>query len=239
MTSLLLLPGTLCDERLFSHQVEQLSALADVRVGDLTTADTIEGMAESVLDAAPEKFALGGLSLGGIVALEVVRVAPQRVTHLALLDTNHTPPTKAQVATWTVFEQMTLDGDFDRITPERLAPILIHRQEDRRLRQLVLDMAAAIGPEAFLRQNHANSHRPDNSGVLGQIECPTLVLCGAEDAVCPVVLHEEIAARISGAELAIVPAAGHLSTIDAPEAVTAALRSWLARPAHTTDTKQD
>lgn len=230
MTNLVLLPGTLCDERLFAHQVEHLAALTHVRVGDLTTADTIEGMAESVLDTAPGKFALAGLSLGGIVALEIMRVAPERVTHLALLGTSHRPPTETQIDTWTMFERMSLDGEFNRITPERLAPDLIHRQEDEGLRQLVLDMASAVGPEAFLRQNHANSHRPDNRVVLGQIACPTLVLCGAEDAVCPVALHEEIAAEITGAELIIVPGAGHLTTIDQPKAVTTVMRSWLARP---------
>jgi pimeloyl-ACP methyl ester carboxylesterase len=241
MTHLVLLPGTLCDERLFAHQMEHLADVASVKVGDLTAADTVSGMASAVLDRAPRRFALAGLSLGGIVAMEIIRIAPQRISRLALLDTNHNTPTPSQVATWELFEDLTRSGRFEEVTRRYLLESLLHHQTPE-AKALVLDMAARLGPESFLNQNAAMPTRPDNRSVLPTITVPTMVLCGSEERVCPVSVHEEIAASIPGAKLVVVPGAGHLSTIDQPELVTHALRRWLTAsergPSTTNETEE-
>jgi pimeloyl-ACP methyl ester carboxylesterase len=226
MTHLVLLPGSLCDERLFDHQTTHLADFASVEVGDVTTADTVSGMAAAVLDSAPPRFALAGLSLGGIVAMEIIRIAPQRVSKLALLDTSHNLPTSSQVATWELFEDLTRSGRFEEVTRRYLLDSLLHHQTPES-KALVLDMAARLGPESFLNQNAAMPTRPDNRSVLPTITVPTMVLCGSEERVCAVSIHEKIAASISGARLVVVPSAGHLSTIDQPELVTHAMRRWL------------
>ena len=227
MTDLVLLPGTLCDERLFAHQLEHLAGIASVEVGDLTTADTITGMAAAVLDRAPPRFAVAGLSLGGIVAIEMMRIAPERISKLALLDTNHSPPTPSQVTSWKLFEELTLGGRFADVTRRYLLDSLLHDKTPESI-ALVLDMAARVGGERFLIQNAAHPTRPDNRRVLPTINVPTLVLCGREDRVCPVSVHKELAAAIPGARLVVIPGAGHLSTIDQPELVTQAMHSWLS-----------
>jgi len=226
MTDLVLLPGTLCDERLFAHQIEHLADIASVEVGDLTTADTITGMAAAVLDGAPRRFALAGLSLGGIVAIEIMRIAPERISKLALLDTNHKPPTPSQVTSWELFEELTHAGRFEDVA-RNLLDSLLHDKTPESI-ALVLDMAARVGGERFLIQNAAHPTRPDNRRVLPTINVPTLVLCGREDRLCPVSVHKELAAAIPGARLVVIPGAGHLSTIDQPELVSQAMRSWLS-----------
>ncbi|MCH8983497.1 MAG: alpha/beta fold hydrolase [Acidobacteria bacterium] len=241
MTELILLPGTLCDERLFAHQIEHLADVASVEVGDITTADTITGMATAVLDRAPPRFALAGFSLGGIVAIEIMRIASERISKLALLDTNHNPPTVSQVTSWELFEELTRTGRFEDVTRRYLLDTLLHDRTPESI-ALVLDMAAGVGPESFLIQNAAQLTRPDNRPVLPTISASTLVLCGREERVCPVSVHEALAAAIPGARLVVIPGAGHLSTIDQPELVTQAMRSWLAASAQdlltTAETKE-
>ena len=227
---LVLLPGMLCDVALFAHQTEHLAEVADVGVGDLTRDDSVAGMAQTVLGAAPETFALAGLSLGGIVAMEVVRRAPGRVERLALLDTTPLPPRPEQLETWDEFERMTGEGRFTDVTTGRLMPALIHpsRREDGYLTGAIERMAENVGGGAFLRQLSAQRGRPDSRESLTGIECPTLVLCGREDALCPYPLHEEMAGLVPGAALVPVERCGHLSSLERPEAVTAVLRYWLA-----------
>ncbi len=224
-TPLLLLPGTLCDERLFAHQVKALAAGRPVQVGDLTRSDTIAGLADDVLDEAPARFALAGLSLGGIVAMEIMRREPERVERLALLDTNPRPATPMQIETWDRFAEMVAAGRFSDITP-MLMPMLAWRVEE--LGELIVAMAENIGPDAFLRQNAAQPTRPDSRPTLADISCPTLVLYGEHEQVCDAGMHSEIASAIPGAQLAAVPGAGHLSPLDNPEFVTAALEQWLS-----------
>lgn len=219
----------LCDAGLFAHQTEHLSDLADVTVGDLTRDDSVAGMARTVLDAAPERFSLAGLSLGGIVAMELLRRAPGRVERLALMDTSPLPPRPDQLQAWDEFEKMTDDGRFVEVTTGRLMPALIHpdRRGEAALTDAVERMARNVGEEAFLRQLSAQRGRPDSRESLAGIECPTLVLCGREDALCPFGLHEEMA-RLIPAALVPVEGCGHLSSLERPEAVTAVLRYWLA-----------
>lgn len=228
-TPLALLPGLLCDARLWQPQVEALAGLAAPWVADFTTQDSIGAMAESVLAAMPERFALAGLSMGGYVAQEVLRQAPERVLKLALLDTKADPDTEEQTARRRGLIELAEKGEFKGVTP-RLLPLLIHeeRLEDEPLVATVLGMAEAVGKAAFLRQQQAILTRPDFLPGLVRIACPTLVLCGRQDALTPVDKHMAMAAGIRDARLVVIEDCGHLATLERPEAVNAALKDWLA-----------
>ncbi|MEK9644384.1 MAG: alpha/beta fold hydrolase [Alphaproteobacteria bacterium] len=225
---LVLLPGLLCDPRLWAHQSEALSDIADVTVADMTRDDSMAGMARRALDAAPERFALAGLSMGGYVALEIMRQAPERVTRLALLDTGSRADTPEQTTRRRDLISLADRGEFKAVSP-RLLPLFIHegRLEDAALVADIAAMADAVGKEAFLRQQHAIMNRPDSRPELPGIACPTLVLCGRQDVLTPPELSEEMASLIPGADLVMVEACGHLSTMERPDEVNAAMRSWL------------
>ncbi|MBW8723639.1 MAG: alpha/beta hydrolase [Inquilinus limosus] len=216
----LFLPGLLCDADLWTAQLAAVSAGRPVAVANLAGADSMAGLAEAALAAAPQRFALAGLSMGGYVALEILRRAPGRVAGLALIDTSARPDTEALART----------GEFKGVTP-RLLPLLLHpdRLEDAALTGRVMAMAARIGRDAFLRQQTAILGRPDSRPDLPRIGCPTTVICGQQDALTPLAVSEEMAALIPGAELVVVEDSGHLSTMEQPEAVNAALSAWLGR----------
>ena len=230
-TPLVLVPGLLCDERLWRPQAERLVDVAEPVVADVTGGASVSEMARSVLGAAPSagRFALAGLSMGGYVALEVMRVAPDRVSHLALLDTSARADTAEQTATRRELIELAKSGRFEEV-PRALLPREVHpgRLGDEGLVSTVLGMAAAVGPEAFVRQEEAIIGRPDGRRELPKITCPTLVLCGREDALTPLHLHEEMASLIPASRLRVIEECGHLSTLERPEAVAAALREWLA-----------
>lgn len=226
---LILLPGTLCDERLWQHQVESLSSLADVSVVLLTEEDSIEDMARRVLKEAPERFALAGLSLGGIVALEIVKQAPERVIKLALLDTNPRPPREEQIETWEKFIDMAEGGEFKQITKDYLLPVLIRpdSQENEELTSEIVKMADNIGKSAMIRQMRALISKPDGRAALNKIGCPTLVMTGENDTVCTMDMHVELAENIKNSKLVTIDHCGHLSSMEQPEAVSAVLQYWL------------
>jgi len=225
---LILLPGLLCDTALWRPQVEGLGALAEPHVIDLTRDDSLAGMARRALAAAPPSFALAGLSMGGYVAQEVMRQAPERVLKLALLDTSARADTPEQTARRRGLIELSEKGEFKGVTP-RLLPILVHpaRTEDAPLTGIILGMAERTGKDGFLRQQRAIMARPDGREDLRRIHCPTLVLCGRQDALTPLTLHEEIVSLVPGATLTVVDDCGHLSTLEKPKSVNAALRHWL------------
>lgn len=226
--NLLLIPGLLCDPDLWSHQVDHLHDIADVKVADITGGDTIEILAHQVLENAPERFALAGLSMGGYVAHEIMRQAPERVERLALVDTAGRADTDEQKKRRGQLIEMSRIGKFRGVT-DRLLPILIHedRLSDSVLTERVKLMAERVGPEAFHRQQKAIMSRPDSRPQFSGYEVPTLIMCGRQDALTPVALHEEMAELIPGCRLAIIEDSGHLSTMEQPQAATALLRQWL------------
>ncbi len=228
---LVLIPGLLCDHALWAHQADFLDDVAEIAVADVTRDDSIAGMAARTLAVAPEEFALAGLSMGGYVALEIMRRAPGRVGRLALLDTSARADTPAQTSRRRGLIELAEKGRFKGVTP-RLLPLLIHpdRQADETLAGAVMKMAERVGQHAFLRQQKAIMGRPDSRADLDRFDLPTLVLCGRQDALTPVDLHEEMAASIPGARLCIVEESGHLSPMERPHAVTALMRDWLLRP---------
>jgi pimeloyl-ACP methyl ester carboxylesterase len=225
-----LLPGTLCDARLFAPLVERMADVAVFSVDDVTHSDSVQAVARDVLRNAPPRFALAGLSYGGIIAFEIMRQQPERVTHLALLNTTPYPPTDATRARLEMFAAMATRGEFRAITTEHLKDTLLHpaHRHDPILRRIVLEMAEAVGVDGFLNQVHAQLARPDSSGDLARIICPTLVLTGRQDEVCTVAIHEAMVAQLPNAQLVIVEECGHLSTLEQPEQVARAMRAWLA-----------
>ncbi|MGD1878527.1 MAG: alpha/beta fold hydrolase [Kiloniellaceae bacterium] len=225
---LALLPGLLCDAALWQPQIDALSDIADCRVADLTRHDTTATMAESVLEAMPERFALASLSMGGYVALEIMAQAPERVVRLALLDTRAQTDSEETAARRRGLIELAEKGQFKGVTP-RLLPQFIHtaRLDDAALTGTVQGMAERVGKEAFIRQQRAIMSRRDHGATLVTIHVPTLVLCGREDVLTPLADHQAMAAGIANARLVVIEDCGHLSTLERPAEVNAALRRWL------------
>jgi pimeloyl-ACP methyl ester carboxylesterase len=224
---LVLVPGLGCSARLYSPQVDALWRFGPVTVADHTRDDTMEAIARRILDIAPPRFALAGLSMGGFISFAILRLAPQRVDRVALLDTNARADTPERVADRERLIAMAQAGKFAEVnamlTPRYLHPD--HRSEV--FRKIVDDMAADVGVGGFVRQQRAIMSRPDSRPMLASIKCPTLVLVGEADQATPPDLSKEIADGIPGAKLVIIKDCGHLSTIEQPDAVNAAMAEWL------------
>jgi pimeloyl-ACP methyl ester carboxylesterase len=226
---LLLLPGLLCDRRLWAPQIAALADIAEpIVVADLTRDDSFGGMARRVLAEAPPRFALAGLSMGGYVAQEIMRQAPRRVTRLALLDTSARADLPEQAQRRRDLIALTERGEFHGVTP-RLLPNLIHpdRLGDAALVSIITDMAQSVGVEAFRRQEAAILGRVDGRADLARIAVPTMVLCGRDDRLTPPKLAEEMAALIPQATLRFIDYCGHMTTLEQPGQVNDALRDWL------------
>ncbi|HEY8564934.1 MAG TPA: alpha/beta fold hydrolase [Beijerinckiaceae bacterium] len=228
--TLVLVPGLACTAALFAPQLPTLSARRRVMVADHTLGDSIAAIAGRLLAEAPERFDLLGLSMGGYVALEVMRQAPGRVSRLALLDTSARSDSAEATANRERLIALAAAGRYEEIEPvlwDRL--VAPHRRTDADLRTIVAQMHRQTGPEVFVRQQRAIMSRADSTGLLPAIEIPTLVLVGAEDAITPPDLAREMADAIEWASLVVVPECGHLSSLERPEAVTHALSDWLDR----------
>jgi pimeloyl-ACP methyl ester carboxylesterase len=225
---ILLVPGLLCTARLYSEQVAALWSLGPVTVADHTRDDSMAAIARRILSTAPPRFALAGLSMGGYIALTIVRFAPERVVRLALLDTSARPDVPQQTERRLSQIALAESGKLGEVS-QALWPLFVHRdrQQDQSLKQAVFGMAEQTGAEAFVRQQKAIMGRPDARPLLATIKCPTLVLVGDGDVLTPPALAEEIAAGIPGAQLAVIPDCGHLSTMERPEAVNRALAAWM------------
>lgn len=227
---LLLLPGLLNDAALWAHQTTHLGAVCRPQVADLTGSPILADLAATVLAAAPARFALAGLSMGGYVAFEILRQAPERVAKLALVDTTAAPDPqeKAETRKALAAEAATPDG-FAAVL-DRLLPGLVHprRAQDASFMAPLRAMAERVGAEAFQRQQQAIMSRPDSRPLLPTLACPTLVLVGQEDALTPPAIAETMAQAIPNATLRVIPDCGHLSALEQPEAVTTALQEFLA-----------
>jgi pimeloyl-ACP methyl ester carboxylesterase len=227
---LLFLPGLICDARVFAAQ---LAAFADSRaVNGYGRASTLEAMARVALDQAPEAFDLLGHSMGARVALEVFRLAPERVRRLALVSTGVHPLATDEPAKRRALQAIGHDRGFDALVDAWLPPMVAAPNRAfpalyAPMRQMCLDQ----GQDVFDAQIEALLSRPEQEGLLGRITCPTLVMTGQLDAWSPPAQHAAIAARIADSALTIVPGAGHMLPIEAPGAVNEAIAAWLARPA--------
>ena len=225
---LVLLPGMMCDARLFAPQIAAFSGKRAVLLAPIVARDTIEGLAADVLAVAPPRFALAGLSMGGIVAMEMLRQAPERVERIALLDTNPLAETGAAKARRGPQIAAVRAGRLAEIMRDEMKPNYLAEGPQRGATlDLCMEMALDLGPEVFVRQSEALMTRRDQSGALGKARLPALALCGRADTLCPVARHELIAGLIPGAQLEIIEGAGHLPTLEQPEPTNAALTRWL------------
>lgn len=230
MTSIpvMLIPGLNCTAALWASQVADLGAGRAVMVADHARSETIAAIAADILADAPPRFSLAGLSMGGYVAMEIVRTAPERVARLCLVDTQARADTREAAEVRRQLIEITARGGFSKIAamqyPKLVAP---GRLEDAELQLAVRAMADATGSDAFVRQQKAILSRIDSRPSLGAIRCPTTVMVGAEDQLTPPDMAAEMAGLIPGARLVEIPGAGHLSPLERPGAVTEALRLWL------------
>jgi pimeloyl-ACP methyl ester carboxylesterase len=225
------LPGMMCDARLFAPQLADLSREMAVTVAPVTRGERIEEIASNLLDLLPLRFALAGLSMGGIVAMEILRRAPERVTRVALMDTNPLAETPQSAAGYEPLVAKLRAG----LIPEAVGMVLGQgvlapgpgRAE---VLALVTEMAQSLGTDAMIRQVRALQRRRDYQAVLRRCKRPALILCGAEDGLTPPRRHEFMVGLMPNARLFVVEGAGHLPTLEQPQVITAALRGWLDQP---------
>jgi len=236
--SLVLLPGFLCDRTVWESQIAALSGVAECTVLDWGTLRSIEAMAEEVLRVAPERFALAGHSMGGRVAFQVYRMAPHRVDRIALLNTGADARAEGEAGAQEERGRRRLldlarTQGMRAMTRQWLAGMLPpYRMVDVDLVEAITRMFESQSPDLFEIQMHALLARPDAAPVLPTIQCPALVLTGQDDAWSTPLRHEQMAAAIPGCRLlatglVLVPKCGHMSTMERPVEVSAALRTWL------------
>ncbi|CUH76064.1 alpha/beta fold hydrolase [Tropicibacter naphthalenivorans] len=225
------LPGLMCDARLFGPQIADLSRDHAVMVAPISQGERIEEIASSVLDVLPKRCALAGWGLGGVVAMEIIRRAPDRVTRLALLSTSPLAETPQQAAERDPRIIRVRAGKFDDVMREEyhidLLPPGPYRSE---ILELIYDMARGQGPECYVRQCRALQRRRDQQGTLRRIAVPTLILCGEDDVRYPVKRHSFMAELIPGAQLQVIGGAGHFPMLEAADATSDALRAWMKQP---------
>jgi len=225
---IILVPGLNCTARIYRAQIEALWRYGQVMVADHRCDADIKATAARILSYAPPRFALAGFSFGGYIAFEMMRQASERIAKLALLDTSARPDTAEQTAARKTRIAMAQSGRYGEISG-LMIPLLLHRdrQTDAEITGIVHQMSEETGLEASVRELQAIMSRPDSRPLLPSIRCPTLVLVGDADLVTPPEVSREIAGGIAGARLEIVPQCGHMSPIERPEAVNAALAAWL------------
>ena len=225
---LLLLPGMMCDARQWQAQVDNLAV--NTLVADFSSGSSIAALAANVLREAPPRFAVAGLSMGGIVAFEIWRQAQERVTHLALIDTNPFADTDERKTLRMEQIGRVLDGELRELAVDSLKPLYLAaaNRNDEALLQTLLNMALDLGPDVFTEQSIALRDRPDSADTLSSIDVPTAVICGREDRLCPVSHHEFMAGRIARAELTVLEDCGHIAPMEQPAAVNALLTKLLS-----------
>ncbi|NBQ28875.1 MAG: alpha/beta fold hydrolase [Rhodobacteraceae bacterium] len=228
MTPLVLIPGMMCDARLFGPQIAAFSATRPIHLAVISGHASVTELARDVLRTAPDRFALCGLSMGGIVAMEILRLSPDRVDRVALLDTN--PLAELDEVKQKRLPQMMAvrDGKLTQIMRDELKPNYLADTPHRgAILDLCMDMALALGPHVFLHQSRALMDREDQTETLSQLDIPTLILCGRDDRLCPISRHEVMAGLVQGSRLEIIENAGHLPTLENPQDTNAALARWL------------
>lgn len=225
---LLLLPGMMCDARLFESQIAAFSLSRPVMVAPLTGQTSFAELAAEILLHAPPRFALAGLSMGGIVAMEIVRQTPDRVTRLALMDTNPLAELPERAAERdSQIERVQTQGLRSVMREEMKPNYLTDGPNKEALLNLCMAMAEDLGEKVFEDQSRALQQRSDQCDTLRGVKVPALILCGEDDQLCPVERHEMMRDLIAGAQLTVIPGAGHLPTLEQPQHTNEALGEWI------------
>ncbi len=224
----------ICDQTVWQQQIDALSDIADCTCADYGSLDSLTAMAEAVLRTAPERFSVAGHSMGGRVALQIFRLAPQRVERIALLNTGYLPLAAGAAGE----EEARKRGELVALAKSQgmramlrqwLPPMIDSRRiNDSALVNTIIEMMSRKTPEIFAAQVRALLARPDAGAVLEQIRCPALLITGREDGWSGPAQHTAMTAKIAGSKLVIVADCGHMSTLERPAEVSAALRAWLS-----------
>jgi len=225
--NLLLIPGLVCDAAVWRHQCAHLSEIAEIIVPPVAQGDGIADMARIVLDAAPDEFALAGFSMGGYIALEVLRQAPERISRLCLLDTSMRADTQAKAEWRRQAIAACESGDFAKVI-DGMMPILLHPdQQSGPLPSFVREMAGRVGAEVFARRHRAIGSRQDSRDLIRAANFPVRSICGREDGMSTIVEHVEIAELAPRGRFSIIEQCGHMTILEQPQAATTLLRDWL------------
>lgn len=228
MTPLVMIPGMMCDERIFAPQIEELISKVSVHIADISRHDTISDLAADVLNYAPPKFCLAGHSMGGIVAMEICAQAPKRIEKLALIDTN--PLAELEEVKLKREPQISdaLSGKLINVIRDEMKPNYLASSENQDIiLNICLEMALSLGPKVFINQSRALQTRADQQSNIQSINIPVLIMCGSEDKLCTVERHEMMHNMISNSELKIINNAGHMPTLEQPSETTEVLKEWL------------
>lgn len=227
MHPVVMVPGLGSDAAVWQPTIAELASDAECRVGDTLSDDSLPAMAARILNEAPPGFALAGVSMGGMVALEIMRAAPERVAKLALFDTNARPDTAEQAARRRATNAAMLEAvDLAALAAPGIA-YMVHPDADQGVRAALTQMTLRVGAIAYVRQNEAVIARGDLRPILATISVPTMVVVGAEDRMTPLPCSREISDAIPGATLHVIPDCGHLPPIEKPLVAAALLRDWL------------
>ena len=225
-----MVPGMMCDERIFSPQIEALSQNLEVTIADISNFSSVRELASDVLKKAPKKFSLLGHSMGGIVAMEIYSQEPNRIEKLILMDTNP----KAELDEVKLKREPQIrevnNGKLLEVMRDEMKPNYLAESENKRsVLNVCMDMALTLGPDVFINQSRALQSRLDQQNTIQSIKIPVLIMCGSEDKLCPVERHEMMHNMISESDLKIINNAGHMPTLEQPRETTEVIKEWLMR----------
>ena len=225
-----MVPGMMCDERIFSPQIEELSKNLEVTVADISSFPTVRELASDLLKKAPKSFSLLGHSMGGIVAMEIYSQEPNRIEKLILMDTNP----KAELDEVKLKREPQIkdvrEGKLLEVMRDEMKPNYLAESENKSsVLDVCMDMALSLGPDVFINQSRALQKRADQLNTIQSINIPVLIMCGSEDKLCTVETHEMMHNMISDSDLKIINNAGHMPTLEQPRETTEVLKEWLMK----------
>ena len=228
MTPVVMIPGMMCDERIFAHQIEELGTDTEVHIADISKYSSIQELASDVLENSPPKFFLVGHSMGGIVAMEMCSQEPDRIEKLVIMDSNPKPELEETKLKREPQIKNVISGNLAQVMKEEMKPNYLadsYKQKD--ILNTCMEMALTLGPEVFVRQSRALQDRDDQQSTLKDLNIPVLIMCGAEDKLCSLERHELMHNIINDSKLEVVMDAGHMPTLEQPQKTTEVIKSWL------------
>ena len=228
MTPVVMIPGMMCDERIFAHQIEELSTDTDIYIADISKYSSIQELASDVLENSPPKFFLVGHSMGGIVAMEMCSQEPDRIEKLVIMDSNPKPELEETKLKREPQIRNVISGNLAQVMKEEMKPNYLadsYKQKD--ILNTCMEMALTLGPEVFVRQSRALQGRDDQQSTLEDLDIPVLIMCGSEDKLCSIEKHELMHNIINDSKLEVVMGAGHMPTLEQPQKTTEVIKSWL------------